>query len=41
LPGIFAGIFIGRKIIQLIPQKLFEFLLYGFSVVAGVRLLFF
>ena len=41
LPGIFAGIFIGRKMIQLIPQKLFEFLLYGFSVIAGVRLLFF
>ena len=41
LPGIFAGIFIGRKIIQLIPQKLFEFLLYGFSVIAGVRLFFF
>ncbi|GIT38729.1 MAG: hypothetical protein Ct9H300mP7_6500 [Verrucomicrobiota bacterium] len=40
-PGIFAGIFVGRKIIQLIPQKLFEFLLYGFSVIAGVRLLFF
>ena len=41
LPGIFAGIFIGQKIIHLIPQKLFEFLLYGFSVIAGVRLLFF
>ena len=41
LPGIFAGIFVGRKIIQLIQQKLFEFLLYGFSVIAGVRLLFF
>ena len=41
LPGIFAGIFVGRKIIQLIPQKLFQFLLYGFSVIAGVRLLFF
>ena len=41
LPGIFGGIFIGRKIIQLIPQQLFEFLLYGFSVIAGVRLFFF
>ena len=41
LPGIFAGIFIGRKIIHLLPQKLFEFLLYCFSVIAGVRLLFF
>lgn len=41
LPAIFAGIFVGRKIIQFIPQKLFEFLLYGFSVIAGVRLLFF
>ena len=41
LPGVFGGIFFGRKIIQLIPQKLFEFLLYGFSVIAGVRLFFF
>ncbi|MDE2641469.1 MAG: sulfite exporter TauE/SafE family protein [Verrucomicrobiota bacterium] len=41
LPGVFVGIFFGRKIIQLIPQKLFEFLLYGFSVIAGVRLFFF
>ena len=41
LPGIFAGIFIGRKVIQLVPQKLFELLLYLFSFVAGLRLLFY
>ena len=41
LPGIFAGIFIGRKVIQVVPQKLFELLLYLFSFVAGLRLLFY
>lgn len=41
LPGLFAGIFIGRKVIELIPQRGFEMLLYLFSAIAGVRLLFF
>lgn len=41
LPGVFAGIFIGRRVIARIPQKLFEQLLYLFSIVAGIRLLFF
>ncbi|MFV1994292.1 MAG: sulfite exporter TauE/SafE family protein [Verrucomicrobiales bacterium] len=41
LPGIFAGIFLGRRLIEKVPQNLFEILLYGFSVLAGVRLLFF
>ncbi len=41
LPGVFAGIWIGRKLIARVPQKLFETLLYLFSIIAGVRLLFF
>lgn len=41
LPGIFAGIFLGRKAIHLVPQRTFEVLLYAFSAVAGIRLLFF
>ena len=41
LPGLFAGIFIGRKIIQIIPQRGFEILLYAFSTIAGLRLFFF
>ncbi len=41
LPGLAAGIFVGRKVIHRIPQKAFEALLYFFSAVAGVRLLFF
>lgn len=40
IPGILAGIFTGRKLIHLIPQKIFEKLLYLFSLIAGVRLLF-
>ena len=41
LPGILLGIFVGRRLIAKIPQRLFEFLLYAFSAIAGVRLLFF
>jgi uncharacterized membrane protein YfcA len=41
LPGVFAGIFVGRKLIAKIPQKAFEILLYAFSIIAGVRLLLF
>ena len=40
LPGLFAGIFIGRKVIQIIPQRGFEILLYAFSTIAGLRLFF-
>ena len=41
LPALFAGIFIGRKVIQIIPQRGFEILLYLFSTIAGIRLFFF
>jgi len=41
LPALFAGIFIGRKVIQIIPQRSFEILLYIFSAIAGIRLFFF
>ena len=41
LPALITGIFIGRKIIQIIPQKGFEILLYSFSMIAGIRLFFF
>jgi uncharacterized membrane protein YfcA len=39
LPGIFAGIFIGKRLIDRIPQGAFEILLYAFSGIAGVRLI--
>ena len=38
-PAIVAGIFTGRKLIHLVPQKIFEWLLYLFSLIAGLRLL--
>ena len=41
LPCLIAGIFIGRKLIQIIPQRGFEILLYSFSAIAGIRLFFF
>ena len=39
IPGIVAGIFTGRKLIHLVPQRIFEWLLYLFSLIAGLRLL--
>lgn len=41
LPALIIGILIGRKLIHLVPQRLFEILLYGFSAIAGIRMLFF
>lgn len=38
LPGIVAGILLGRKLIDLVPQRVFEWLLYAFSLVAGLRM---
>ena len=41
LPALIAGILLGRKLIHLVPQRAFEILLYAFSAIAGIRLLFF
>jgi uncharacterized membrane protein YfcA len=41
LPGIFAGILLGKRLIDRIPQRAFEILLYAFSGVAGVRLIWY
>ncbi len=41
LPGIFAGIFLGKRLIDRIPQRAFEVLLYAFSAIAGVRLIWY
>ncbi len=41
LPALIAGIFLGRKVIHLVPQRTFEILLYAFSAIAGLRMLFF
>ncbi len=41
LPALVVGILLGRKIIHYVPQRIFEILLYGFSAIAGVRMLFF
>ena len=38
VPGVVGGILVGRKVIGLVPQRLFEWLLYGFSLVAGLRM---
>ena len=41
IPALLAGIFLGRRIIDLVPQRTFEILLYAFSAIAGLRMLFF
>lgn len=41
LPALLVGIFIGRKLIDHIPQRIFEILLYAFSAIAGIRMLLF
>ncbi len=41
LPALLIGILTGGRLIQHVPQRLFEILLYGFSAIAGIRLLFF
>ena len=38
LPGIVGGILLGRKLIAIVPQRVFEWLLYAFSLVAGLRM---
>jgi uncharacterized membrane protein YfcA len=41
LPGIFAGILIGKWLIVRVPQRAFEWMVIGFSVAAGLRLVMF
>lgn len=41
VPLILLGIFAGRQLLQLISQRVFEWMIVGFAVLAGVRLLFF
>jgi hypothetical protein len=41
LPALLIGILAGGRLIKHVPQRLFEILLYGFSAIAGIRLLFF
>lgn len=41
VPGVLLGICVGRQVIARIPEALFQGLLYAFSFIAGVRLLFF
>ncbi|MEM7698537.1 MAG: sulfite exporter TauE/SafE family protein [Verrucomicrobiota bacterium] len=41
IPALLIGIFLGKKLIHHVPQRAFEILLYAFSLIAGVRMLFF
>ncbi len=39
LPGVVLGIFGGRWLIRHVPQSVFEWMIVGFSAIAGLRLL--
>lgn len=41
LPCILIGVLVGRRLLSLVPQKLFENLIVVFALVAALRLLFF
>jgi len=41
IPGLALGVLTGKLVIHRIPQKVFEKLLYLFSAIAGIRLVFF
>ncbi|MDC0567233.1 hypothetical protein OAP01_04320, partial [Akkermansiaceae bacterium] len=39
VPLILLGIFLGRHLLQLISQRVFEWMIIGFAILAGVRLI--
>ena len=39
VPGLLAGILLGKMLIEKVPQRVFEFLLYAFSLIAGIRMI--
>jgi hypothetical protein len=41
LPAVAVGIFGGRRLVKLVPQKAFEWMIISFSTIAGIRLMFF
>lgn len=38
-PGVLAGIFLGKHLLQRIPQKAFEWMIIGFAALAALRML--
>jgi uncharacterized protein len=41
VPLLALGIFVGKKFLHLIPQRVFEYLILVFAMIAGIRLTFF
>lgn len=39
LPGLVLGVLLGKRVYDLIPQRLFEYFVLGFTIIAGLRLL--
>ena len=40
-PAVVVGVFGGRWLVHKVPQRLFEWMIIGFSIIAGIRLLLF
>jgi uncharacterized membrane protein YfcA len=40
LPGLVLGVLLGKRVYDLIPQRLFEYFVLSFTIIAGIRLLF-
>jgi uncharacterized membrane protein YfcA len=41
VPGVWLGVWAGKYLVKRVPQRWFEYLVIGFSLIAGVRLCFF
>jgi uncharacterized membrane protein YfcA len=40
IPIILVGVFFGKHLLGLISQKVFEWMVVGFAILAGMRLMF-
>ena len=40
-PAVMLGIFAGKRVLHHVPQRVFDGIVIGFAVLAGVRLCFF
>ncbi len=41
VPAILLGVVVGKRLVQAVSQRAFEWLVIGFAIIAGVRLVFF
>lgn len=41
IPAVLGGVLIGKWLIQRVPQRIFEWMIVGFAIIAGLRLILF